>query len=1082
MLQTGLRRDADLRPRHHARCPGRALPGDGARRVRRAVRHRRPAAGGRRLRRRHPARRRPSQPRRRSTRSPTGVARPRRAGRCCSGARATRSSPTRYLRDLLEPAAARRRAPVRGRLAPGDRGRARRRRRRLAPGSRDLERRRPRAGDQPGPAAGGGARCGPALDRARRRPTTPRRVVELGGTRAAACRFARLDRRVARPRRRAGRDRGAPGRPGRAAGAARRRPDRRASTPAGGPARSIVVADAGLGLRGMGRALRGAGPDHVIGDRRRAAGRGPRHAGARAPASPPAPWTPRRARALGARPRPGRPGPARAAAATCPAPPAADAEGAVRLHLRRDRAGQGRGLPAPPGAGPAATLLRDDLRRSPPTTGSSPRSRRSRSTARRSGIASAVPDMDVTAPGTLTAAALADAVGGRRRDRRLRLPGRAAQRASPPPASSTAGQRDALWPGPAADVGRRARSRLPLLRGVRELLPAGRAAHAVRHDRGAAGDRHLARRRSRPAGPRRRASASAGRCPGVERRGSARSTPPGRPTASLTDRPGVTGEICVRAAHVKDRYDPLWATEQAQPRDARLAPHRRRRPPRRRRPAVGRGPAGARRHHGRRAGHPGRRRAAGRGASPASRRPPSSASGRPAPSRSWSSSCPTGTGAPRRPRRRRPGRRGARGRRACRSRPCSSPQALPVDIRHDSKIDRAAVARWAARVLAGGRVGPPVRVLVTGASGMLGRGVAPRPGRPRRRRHRAAAAPAPGCALPRGARRRRRPGRRGRGPSPGRTPSSTWPPRSTSSAPWADYVRANVDGTRIGRRRPAAPPASAGWSTSPRRRWPTPAQSLVGAGAGPADPAPRPRPLRPDQGRWPSGSRSPRTAPDLAVVAVRPHLVWGPGDTQLVARIVDRARAGRLPLVGSGAALIDTHLRRQRRRRRSSPPLDRCEHAHGQALVVSNGEPRPVAELLAGDLPRRPACPARTAGCRAPSPGPPARPSTPCGRPAGAARRRPGDPPLTRFLAEQLATAHWFDQRRTREVLGWTPRVSLDEGWPRSPGRSPPAARFPGPAERRAAGRGAAGRGRTGRRTGSGPDLWRTAGRARVGA
>ena len=40
----------------------------------------------------------------------------------------------------------------------------------------------------------------------------------------------------------------------------------------------------------------------------------------------------------------------------------------------------------------------------------------------------------------------------------------------------------------------------------------------------------------------------------------------------------------------------------------------------------------------------------------------------------------------------------------------------------------------------------------------------------------------------------------------------------------------------------------------------------------------------------------------------------------------------------------------------------------------------------------------------------------------------PGDPPLTRFLAEQLATAHWFDQRHTREVLGWTPRVSLDEG------------------------------------------------------
>jgi nucleoside-diphosphate-sugar epimerase len=36
---------------------------------------------------------------------------------------------------------------------------------------------------------------------------------------------------------------------------------------------------------------------------------------------------------------------------------------------------------------------------------------------------------------------------------------------------------------------------------------------------------------------------------------------------------------------------------------------------------------------------------------------------------------------------------------------------------------------------------------------------------------------------------------------------------------------------------------------------------------------------------------------------------------------------------------------------------------------------------------------------------------------------------LNRFLAEQLATAHWFDQRRTRDALQWQPRVSLDEGF-----------------------------------------------------
>jgi len=41
------------------------------------------------------------------------------------------------------------------------------------------------------------------------------------------------------------------------------------------------------------------------------------------------------------------------------------------------------------------------------------------------------------------------------------------------------------------------------------------------------------------------------------------------------------------------------------------------------------------------------------------------------------------------------------------------------------------------------------------------------------------------------------------------------------------------------------------------------------------------------------------------------------------------------------------------------------------------------------------------------------------------------DPPLTRFLAEQLSTAHWFDQRETRDALGWSPRISLDEGFSR---------------------------------------------------
>jgi nucleoside-diphosphate-sugar epimerase len=42
-----------------------------------------------------------------------------------------------------------------------------------------------------------------------------------------------------------------------------------------------------------------------------------------------------------------------------------------------------------------------------------------------------------------------------------------------------------------------------------------------------------------------------------------------------------------------------------------------------------------------------------------------------------------------------------------------------------------------------------------------------------------------------------------------------------------------------------------------------------------------------------------------------------------------------------------------------------------------------------------------------------------------------GEPPLTRFLAEQLGTAHWFDPRPARRDLGWEPTVTIDEGFAR---------------------------------------------------
>ncbi len=165
----------------------------------------------------------------------------------------------------------------------------------------------------------------------------------------------------------------------------------------------------------------------------------------------------------------------------------------------------------------------------------------------------------------------------------------------------------------------------------------------------------------------------------------------------------------------------------------------------------------------------------------------------------------------------------------------------------------------------------------------------------------------------------------------------------------------------------------------------------------------------------------------LAVVAIRPHLVWGPGDTQLVGRIVDRAASGRLAVIGTGNALVD------------STYIDNAISAHiaaldalhigsacdGKAYVISNGEPRTVNELM------RSMC--ESAGI----PFEPRHLSLALGVRLGSLIERlwplmqSSEPPLTRFIAEQLGTAHWFDQRAVQQDLGWTPHVSLDEGFQR---------------------------------------------------
>jgi nucleoside-diphosphate-sugar epimerase len=165
----------------------------------------------------------------------------------------------------------------------------------------------------------------------------------------------------------------------------------------------------------------------------------------------------------------------------------------------------------------------------------------------------------------------------------------------------------------------------------------------------------------------------------------------------------------------------------------------------------------------------------------------------------------------------------------------------------------------------------------------------------------------------------------------------------------------------------------------------------------------------------------------LAVVAIRPHLVWGPGDTQLIGRIVERARAGRLALIGTGAALVDTtYIDNAVDALAAAVDAVRPGAAcAGRAYVVANGEPRTVRELMARIC--------ASAGV----PFAPRRVPVPIALAVGTMverlwpRLRDDEPPITRFIAEQLGTAHWFDPRPALDDLGWSPRTTLDEGFGR---------------------------------------------------
>ncbi len=165
--------------------------------------------------------------------------------------------------------------------------------------------------------------------------------------------------------------------------------------------------------------------------------------------------------------------------------------------------------------------------------------------------------------------------------------------------------------------------------------------------------------------------------------------------------------------------------------------------------------------------------------------------------------------------------------------------------------------------------------------------------------------------------------------------------------------------------------------------------------------------------------------PTLATVSLRPHLIWGPGDNHLIPRLLARARAGRVRRIGRESKLID------------SVYIDNAADAHvlaadrltpgspvaGKAYFITQGEPVPVWDLINGIL--------HAAGIGPVTQSMPTELAYATGwllELVYGVLWPNDEPPMTRFVARELTTAHWFDIRAARRDLGYEPRVSLDEG------------------------------------------------------
>ncbi|MDA7915673.1 NAD-dependent epimerase/dehydratase family protein [Verrucomicrobia bacterium] len=164
---------------------------------------------------------------------------------------------------------------------------------------------------------------------------------------------------------------------------------------------------------------------------------------------------------------------------------------------------------------------------------------------------------------------------------------------------------------------------------------------------------------------------------------------------------------------------------------------------------------------------------------------------------------------------------------------------------------------------------------------------------------------------------------------------------------------------------------------------------------------------------------------NFATTALRPHLIWGPGDNHLVPRILEKGRKKQLRRIGKRPCKVDSVYIQNAAEAHilAGDVLKPGSQNAGKPYFISNGEPMPVWDLVDSIL---------AAGGQ-----PPVSKTIPVWLAKGAGvvlevvhgvLGLEAEPRMTRFVAKELSSSHWFDISAARRDFGYSPRITIQEG------------------------------------------------------